>query len=459
MLERKRAERALETVVSCDTSSNFYSRSITMMRLKTGLVLAALLCGAGLAPAQTMVRVRTLSRPEATTLLPFGAVESVRAMNRGKVLVNDSTKRQLVLLDSTFGAFSVVLDSASTAGLRYGSTGAALVPYLADSTLFRDVSTQQYFVIDPSGEIASRFQKSIPGALGISTITPKGFDLDGNAIMPGLPPFNMRPSNETLMMSDKPILRANFAAQRYEQLTRIKAAPMQAMSFSSGADGTRRVKRTVNPLSIADDWMVLSDGTVAVVRVNDYRVEMFDANGKRLSSTKLSYEKRRLTDNDKRQLIDSAEAAFKQQLVDPASSENANAAFVAQLGSISRDSMQKMIKKGNGSFTVTPKSSNSPESEFSSVPLKEISDYLPPFQIGELRADLDANLWIATNNASDVSAGEIMYDVVNKEGTLTNRVRVPAGRTIVGFGHDGAIYLKYKKADHEWMLERVRFAN
>lgn len=59
-------------------------------------------------------------------------------------------------------------------------------------------------------------------------------------------------------------------------------------------------------------------------------------------------------------------------------------------------------------------------------------DYAPAFMAGSARGDVDGNLWVRT---SKVVNGGSMYDVINGKGELIDRVLVPAGRVIAGFGH------------------------
>jgi hypothetical protein len=54
-----------------------------------------------------------------------------------------------------------------------------------------------------------------------------------------------------------------------------------------------------------------------------------------------------------------------------------------------------------------------------------------------VRADNDGNLWVRTTQPSD--AGPI-YDVVNGKGELVDRVKLPFGRVISGFG-PGVVYM------------------
>ena len=53
-------------------------------------------------------------------------------------------------------------------------------------------------------------------------------------------------------------------------------------------------------------------------------------------------------------------------------------------------------------------------------------------------------------------AGELVYDVVNRKGELFQRVRMPVGRSIVGFGKGGVLYLANGNLTNGFVLERVR---
>jgi hypothetical protein len=93
------------------------------------------------------------------------------------------------------------------------------------------------------------------------------------------------------------------------------------------------------------------------------------------------------------------------------------------------------------------------------VPLKEISDYYPAIRSGAARADLDGNLWILPTTSAQSKAGELVYDVVSSKGDLVQRVRLPVGRSIAGFGHKGIVYLMYRDdAAKGWFLERTKIS-
>ena len=84
-----------------------------------------------------------------------------------------------------------------------------------------------------------------------------------------------------------------------------------------------------------------------------------------------------------------------------------------------------------------------------------IADYDPPVRVGGVLADRDGNLWILPRKTKLSQHGELVYDVVNAKGELFERVRLPAGRAIVGFGKGGAVYLSSGDPDTGFHLERT----
>jgi hypothetical protein len=79
-------------------------------------------------------------------------------------------------------------------------------------------------------------------------------------------------------------------------------------------------------------------------------------------------------------------------------------------------------------------------------------DYRPPFPLGALRADADGNLWIRTTQMVN---GQPVYDVVNRQGALVDRVQLPPYPAIAGFGA-GVIYMAVLDSARVVHLERAR---
>jgi len=83
--------------------------------------------------------------------------------------------------------------------------------------------------------------------------------------------------------------------------------------------------------------------------------------------------------------------------------------------------------------------------EINVIPAVELPDYRPPIAPGATRADADGNLWIRTIPPKPVPGGPI-YDVVNEKGELSDRLQLPPGYTLVGFGKGKVVYLSMRDA-------------
>jgi hypothetical protein len=83
--------------------------------------------------------------------------------------------------------------------------------------------------------------------------------------------------------------------------------------------------------------------------------------------------------------------------------------------------------------------------EFNVIPAVELPDYRPPIAQGATRADADGNLWIRTIPPKPVPGGPV-YDIVSEKGELTDRLQLPPGYTLVGFGKGKVVYLSMRDA-------------
>jgi hypothetical protein len=88
------------------------------------------------------------------------------------------------------------------------------------------------------------------------------------------------------------------------------------------------------------------------------------------------------------------------------------------------------------------------------IPPDELPDYKPPFSAYAVRADCDDNLWIRTNPMHPTPGG-LVYDIVNRQGELFDRLQIPPGHTLVGFGAGHVVYLSTRDATG-LHLERVK---
>jgi hypothetical protein len=449
-------------------------------------VLVASASGASAMQAQQAVPIRDLAPVDAKTATSFGNIFGVRPVTGGKVLVNDGIRRQLVMLDANLSNPTVVIDSVTEGGNSYGPRAAPLIPYLADSSLFVDGTSLSLLVIDPSGKVAHVMSAPKPGDLRFLAGSASGVDAKGNLVyraamqitragpaaggqpgQPGQPPAMIQPPDSA------PVVRANFESRTVDTLGRVKIQSGSRVNMQQGADGKMSVKMTVNPLPTVDEWAVLSDGSVAFVRGHDYHIDWIRPDGTTSSSPKLPFDWKRLTDEDKQKLVDSARTAIEKQQADAkaagtnpmvaAAGAAAGAAMggggmevrvVTMAGAAGGGGGMSMGAPGGGGPPMQNITMPTPTIEF--VPLKEIADYYPAIRSGAAKADLDGNLWILPTTSAQSKAGELVYDVVNSKGELFQRVRLPVGRSIAGFGRSGVVYLMYRDAAKGWFLERTK---
>jgi hypothetical protein len=73
----------------------------------------------------------------------------------------------------------------------------------------------------------------------------------------------------------------------------------------------------------------------------------------------------------------------------------------------------------------------------------ELPGYRPPIAPGAVRADADGNLWIRTIPPRPAPGGPV-YDVVSRKGELTDRIQLPPGYTLAGFGKGKVVYLSMR---------------
>lgn len=469
-----------------------------------GLLVSGMLAlSAQTALAQKPVPVRDLSPAEAKTTEHFGNIFGIRALKNGGVLVNDGVRRQLVALDPTLTKRTVMVDSVSEGGQSYGPRASPLIPYLADSSLFVDGTSLSLLVLDPFGKIAHVMSAPKPGDLRFLASAASGVDAQGNLVYRAPMTMTRNTSNVPTAPGAAPalpqppdsssIVRASFDTRMVDTVGRVKTQGGTSMNMVQGADGKMQMTMKINPLNTVDEWAVLSDGSLAFVRGHDYHIDWIKPDGKTFSSAKLPFDWKRLTDEDKQALIDSARAAQEKQAADakaaaaaPGGNQKAGAEMAAVAGMMAAGGaggggggggggeMRMIVMAGGpagagGGGGAAPAmafgssggpggiQAITPKIEFAS--LKEIPDYYPAIRAGATKADLDGNLWILPTTSAQAKAGELVYDVVNNKGELFQRVRLPVGRSIAGFGHNGVVYLMYRDPATGWFLERTKILN
>ena len=386
--------------------------------------------------SKTPIPVRQLAGREAADTTRLMDVSAVRHLPNGGVIVNDVSKRQLVVYDKSLQQARVIADTSSSSPNPYGlrTTSGALIPYMGDSTLFLDLDSQAFLIIDGTGSFArvmapvrandmSFMAQAINGA---SSFDPKG-RMYYRAIRRGPPgqfDFVQGAGRRVVTEPDSaPIMRMDFDKRSVDSVAFLKISAAKSVMIQGANFIT--FNSQINPIPAADVWTVLRDGTIAIVRAQDYHIDWLGSDGKLTSTPRMPFDWRRLNKEDKEHLIDSV--------------KKVEAERVAKLP------------------PPLPNALNTPRNR-EIVDIADLPDYYPPVRQGQVRADFEGNVWILPSTTNDAKDGGLLYDVVNREGTIVERVQLPKDRALVGFGPNGVIYLNWVRAPGKSTLERATVA-
>jgi hypothetical protein len=394
---------------------------------------------AATAAAQSPIPVRSVGPILATSTENVGPAVTVRATSNGHVIVGAGARQRVYAFDSTLKSFTLVADSGSGTGqIPIRTTG--LIPYLADSTLLPDFGSNALLVLDPNGKqvrsmAPPRAQDliflGIPAGFGRP-----GFDQKGRLIYRTQAPPNIRPAptpsgGQKVEMTpvnpdSSPILRGDLDTRRIDTIAWMKTPTQGRMGMEmkdnlAGGPPNITMHMLINPFPMADEWALLSDGTIAIVRAHDYHIDWIDPDGTRRSSPKMPIDWRRYTDDEKRQRVDSMRKTVDEQI------------------------KRQMAMAGAGALQI--------KIDVNVVPDSEFPTFWPPIQPGSVLADLDGRLWILPTTSTNVQNG-LTYDIVNRKGDVTERVQLPKDRALAGFGPHNAVYMTRTEGTNTY-LERA----
>ncbi|MES2521744.1 MAG: hypothetical protein V4617_03515 [Gemmatimonadota bacterium] len=408
--------------------------------LAVGLSGAAL----GAQGAAPKIPIRTLAPSTALSTDSVGPVLAVRALPNGSLMVNDIANRRVVMYDSKLARTKVVIDTiggtepdAPAKVVQWANT---LIPYGSDSSLYVDRATQSLMVLDGRGKVAGMM--SLPRPSDFVTIGSggeaghPGFDRQGRFVYHGLP-IRPRPEPDLerpwlppipVQVDSAPIVRADLDTRKIDTLTSVKlniGAPFRKLEVDS--EGNVIARMYLNPLGVDDPWALLSDGTVAVLSVHDYHINWVDPDGTKRSTAKMPFDWKRITDVDRKRII---------------------------------DSLTPQVERMNN---VAPRTMNTPSGprtarqHFEFLPPEKFGDYEQPIQTGAMKADLNAHVWIVPRTSLSAKGG-LLYDVINRKGEIVERVQFPGGYVLAGFGEKGTLYV-VRLNGQRGILERTTVVN
>jgi hypothetical protein len=384
--------------------------------------------------AQSLPPVRQLGRIITKSPAIMGSIASTRELSHGRVLVNDTATRRLYVFDSTLRARMAVLDSTEGVKHSYGISPGGVIAYRADSTLFASPSLVSMILLDPAG-------RATPLTLGPTPVemlflaggrfgTP-GFDSRGRLVYRGsaLDLTTPRPADTRSPYPERdsaPIVGLNLITGKLDTIALFRI-PKDVVTITEGPNRTFSTIVRKDPLPTVDDWALLPNGSLAVIRGRDFHIDWIDQNGKRSSSGRIPFPWRTLAEPAKVAFMDSVRYA-------------ADTASAAQ--------EIRLAERFKGTDNEPPE----PVEMDYGTP-GELPDRFPAFEPNSTHADPDGILWIRTTQRI---GGRPVYYLLNQKGTVVDRVQIPSGRTIAGFGRDHTVYLASGDPAGGTRLERAR---
>ena len=280
--------------------------------------------------AQQAVPIITVSAPAATSSQKFGGILGIREIADGKLLVDDAGNRRLLVLDAALAIQRVVLDSAIGTN-AYGRRPAPIIPYLGDSTLFPDYQSVARLVLDGQGNIVRSL--ALPRSSDIGVIR-RGAAIDhaGRLVFLGDAPALASSTGAATGKKDSmPLLRADFDLRRTDTVGQV-SRPLRVTRAMSLDSSTVLSIWTVDALQTQDDWAMLANGSIGIVRGHDYHVNWIRENGTTSSSQKLPFDWKQRIDDDKQRMIDSTRTSLSEAFRDGTIAGRAEMISVAKIG-------------------------------------------------------------------------------------------------------------------------------
>lgn len=402
------------------------ARCIPSLHLVTAAALFAVTAAAALVPLALVAQVptRTLSRPELTLDESFSAVTGFRELRDGRILVADAREKTFRLFDPRTGASSPV-GREGKGPAEWGNLS-RLHALPGDSTLMEDAINDRFLVIAPDGRTLSTWR--LPDGSIVSFSTLRGvaghqmiFERQRPSATPG-------PRSPAPGIAD--ILRYDRRTQRIDTIGEL-ARPKGEISYVRMLEGGMIQSVTNMPFAALDQVVVAPDGRVAAVRGAPYRVDWI--------AVDRSVTRGPVADAPRVRVTSAERKAFLESQVRPGQIIVSGPAGGPPQSTASRGAAR------GGAMAIPP----------GAMDIGDVTwpEQKPPFLSGAALAAPDGRVWVQRTRAHDDSVAT--YDVFDASGKVVERVALPRGARLVGFG-EGAVWLARPDEDDLLRLERHR---
>ncbi len=380
--------------------------------LAAAALAAGLLAAPGGAEAQQTWR---MDAPDARLSEDFGAIQTVRELPDGTVLVADPLGAALYRVDLEAGTRTEV-GSRGRGPAEYMQPD-AVWPLPGDSTLLVDLGNGRLTRLGPdlsfgaTSPIAQgEFRPGTPPVIAL----PQGVDDEGRVYFRSLP----SPGGGSLPDSAE-VLRLRPGGS-VERVVRVKVPERRVQRSGGGNEQNVSIRQI--PLSPEDAWGVAPDGSVAVARSEDYHVEWIGPDGAVTRGPAVAWDP-----------VAIRGAEREEWLADRGRSGGGIAIGIEVENG--RPSMSFRRGAGGGE----PDASD-----------YEWPDAKPPFVGARVPVDPLGRAWVRRHVDA---GGPVLYDLFDRSGRRVGVVEMEAPRSVVGFGDAGVYVVSWDPFDLAY-LER-----
>jgi hypothetical protein len=358
-------------------------------------------------------RLIATEAPGAESRHEFTRITGVFELTGGKVVVLDRDDATLWLVD--FPANSTTQIGRHGSGPREYRRPFWLLPLGGDSVAVFDDAGVRGLVIDRDGK-PSGFVPVTPRREGIGD--PGALHGDGRGWFYGESRLSRVGADGLPQPADSAALFRWRVGSVERELVGYVHRPPPAGSTRS-ASGTVRPGDWLRP-GTRNRWIPGPDGTIAIAGFEPYRVTYLLPGGERRTGPPMPY--------DVVPLDDSVKRAFLSEFEGRANSDG-------------------IVVDGSGRSTAI--SGRSPAMDPSTIPWMSV---VPPFRSdASVAFGPDGLLWVQRATFGNEGG---RYDLIGANGELIDRVRLPAGHRVVGFGRSVMYIVRRDADDVEYLQKR-----
>jgi hypothetical protein len=358
---------------------------------------------------------RRLAQPDAKLAHEFSAINGFRELPDGRVLVADGIDEVVLRADFRTGRADTVGRVGQGPGEYKNPDAMYALPN--GGTLLVDLGNGRLNFLGADGKYVSSTPIAQGDFPGVSIVIPRAVDAQGRIYyQPAMGgPRGGIPDSASIVRWDR-------ARSRYDTIGKVKLPAMNTQS--SGSANNQRMVQRPRPYPAQDAWNVAADGRVAIARAGDYRVDWIGADGRAVRGRPIPVRAVPVAQADKREWM----------------AEQANG-------------LRINVQNVNGQMSMAFSRGGRDEDNIDdAIAETEWPGTKPAFLAGAVWVTPEGDAWVERT----VPAGAArVVDVFDAAGNLKERVTLPVGRRLVGFGR-GVVYLRYADASDLQFLERYR---